>query len=75
MDLKELAKSYGAEYYLPNPDGSLALLYRFAKVKRNDGTVSHTLQYLSHAGIWMGSMDNDKAALIEKLVRIDQEDN
>lgn len=63
-----------AQFYLPNPDGSIALYYRITQVKFNDGTVGEGLQYLSSFGVWQGSFDNDRAGLMKKLIPLNQND-
>jgi hypothetical protein len=65
-----IAASYGAQFYLPNPDGSAAGFYRIHPVPINDGTVNKSLQFLSHTGSWVGSVEPDREAFMKRLISI-----
>ena len=58
-----------ATHYLPNPDGSIGLFYKWSYAKMNDGTIGKGLAYLSTCGGgWMGSSErNPEKFFSEKL--------
>lgn len=63
----------GAQFYLPNPDGSVGLYYRWTKVQRNDGTYHTGLSYIGYAGGWQGSMERNQEEFVKtRLIAIDQ---
>lgn len=71
MPFNTLREHYGAQFYLPNPDGSAAGFYRIHPVKLFDGAAyGQVLQYLSDSGTWDTSVHRDLAALKERLIPI-----
>lgn len=68
-DIKDCPKT--AQYFLENPDGSIALFYRIDIGTFNDGSSYEHLQYLSSFGVWMGTMERDPEKFIkDKLIKI-----
>ena len=64
-----------ATHYLPAPDGSPQMFYRVGSYTyhpKHGGETVPALEYFSSFNIWQGSFDRDRAALLAKLVKIEE---